>query len=260
VPSPFPGMNPFFEQEDIWQDFHQSFIPLAREMLNTQVQPSYFVKIDEYLFIHELSSEERRHLGRGDLTLGRGPVAPAISAPVAVLSAPANASIPLAVDIEHHAFLEIRDRRNRDVVTIIELLNPSNKNPGPDREQYLGKRRQILLSNSHFVEIDLLRGGPRLPVDGLAPCDYYALVSRVESRPQVGVWPIQLREPLPAIPVPLRKPDESVSLDLQQLIHRVYDGAGYASHIYAGSPKPPLTPNDQEWAESILTQKTVTTA
>jgi hypothetical protein len=34
MPSPFPGMNPYLEQEGVWQDFRYSFIPAAREILS----------------------------------------------------------------------------------------------------------------------------------------------------------------------------------------------------------------------------------
>ena len=61
---------------------------------------------------------------------------------------------------------------------MIELLSPANKQPGSDREQYIHKRRQLLCSQTHLVELDLLRGGPRMPVEELPACDYYALVSR----------------------------------------------------------------------------------
>ena len=123
--------------------------------------------------------------------------------------------MPLTVDVEHLSFVEIRDRQGRDLVTVIELLSPTNKRPGPDREQYLAKRRQLLASGVHLVEIDLLRGHPRLPLDDLPPCDYYVMVSRAEERPQAGLWPLGLRDPLPPIPVPLRAADPDASLDLQ---------------------------------------------
>ena len=69
MPSPFPGMNPYLEQEDVWQDFHQSFIPLVRETLSEQVRPAYVVKVEEQLFIHELPPEGRRLLGRADVAV-----------------------------------------------------------------------------------------------------------------------------------------------------------------------------------------------
>jgi len=65
--------------------------------------------------------------------------------------------VPLSVDVERHTFLEIRDCDNRQLVTVLELLSPSNKRPGPDREQYLAKRQQLLASSVHLVELDLLR-------------------------------------------------------------------------------------------------------
>jgi len=252
MPSPFPGMNPYLEQEEVWQDFHQSFLPLIRAVLAEQVRPAYVVKVEEHLFIHELGAEERRLLGRSDVALARGGGPSGAHATAAVLEAPSYARLPVAVDIERHAYLEIRDRRGRELITVIELLSPSNKRPGPDREQYLGKRLQFLHGNVHLVEIDLLRGGPRLPVDGLVECDYYALVSRWEDRAQTGVWPIGIREPLPVLPIPLRAPDPHARLDLQAVLHRLYDDAGYGDYIYTGTPQPPLAPEDDAWARQFI--------
>lgn len=254
MPSPFPGMNPYLEQEEVWQDFHQSFIPLARELLAAQVRPAYVVKIEEYLFIHELSAEERSLLGRSDVSLKDSAVAgfQPRTATGAAATAPYYARIPQAVDTERHSYLEIRDRQGRELITVIELLSPSNKRIGADRETYVSKRRQLLASGVHLVEIDLLRGGPRMPMEDLPDCDYYAIVSRVEDRPRVGVWPIRLRDQLPKIPVPLRGDDPDAKLDLQAALHRIYDAAGYQDYIYQGRPQPPLHPTDAAWAQQFF--------
>ena len=122
------------------------------------------------------------------------------------------------------------------------MLSPSNKNPGPDREQYLSKRRRLLAASVHLVELDLLRGGPRLPIDDLPECDYYVLVSRMEERPHVGLWPIGIRDPLPKMPIPLRDPDPDAHVDLKAVLDRVYDAAGYFAYLYEGTPQPPLDP------------------
>src|SRR5262249_38575067 len=145
-----------------------------------------------------------------------------------------------------------RDRNSRELITVLELLSPSNKKSGPDREQYLAKRRQLISSPVHLVEIDLLRGGPRLPVEDLPDCDYYALVSRVEERPRVGIWPVRLRDRLPVIPIPLRSPDPDARIDLQEVLHHLYDAAGYEDYIYTGAPQPPLHPQDAAWARELL--------
>lgn len=252
MPSPFPGMNPYLEQDDLWQDFHQSFIPLVREVLNTQVRPGYIARVEEYLFIHELSADERVYLGRSDVSLARSPDRGSVPAAAGALEAPAYGRMLPTVDVEKHSYLEIRDRRNRELVTVIELLSPSNKKPGPDREQYVAKRRQLLVSNVHLVEIDLLRGGPRMPLQDLPDCDYCVLVSRVEDRPRVGIWPLRLRDRLPLIPIPLRAPDPDARIDLQEILHRLYDAAGYEDYIYTSAPRPPLHPDDAAWAQQFL--------
>lgn len=201
MPSPFPGVNPYLEQETVWHDFHERFCPAAAEFLTVQIRPHFIAKIDEHVYIHERLS-----------------------------------------------FLEIRDRQTMRIVTVIELLSPSNKQPGPDREQYVAKRSELLRSSVHFVELDLLRGGPRMPMEDLPECDYYALVGRVDERPRAGVWPFQLHDPLPVIPVPLVAPHPDARLDLKQVLDRIYDAAGYEDYIYDREPRPPLVREDANWA------------
>jgi hypothetical protein len=253
MPSPFPGMNPFIENDDVWMDFHNAFILTARNALVGQAGPEYIVKVEQQVYIHEVPDEGRTLLGRSDVSVAGMRDRPRQEqSGAATLDAPAYAWLPPSVDFERQSFLEIRDRRSRDLVTVLELLSPTNKRPGPDREQYLAKRRQFLYGNVHFVEIDLLRGGPRLPLEELPSCDYYVMVSRVSDRPRVGLWPVMLREKLPDIPVPLLPPDPDARLDIQAIVHQVYDSAGYAHHIYSNQPQPPLSPADAEWVQSVL--------
>lgn len=250
MPSPFPGMNPFLEPADAWEDFHQDFLVRAREVLMAEVGKNYLVKIEARLYLHELSAEERRFIGRADVAVASRADRrePSIAASVA---APVQLVLP-AVDVERQTFLEIRDRRNRRVVTVVELLSPANKTPGADRDAYLGKRGEILAGQTHLVEIDLRRGGKRPHPPDLPPCDYYALASRYEDRPNVGFWPIALRERLPVVRVPLAAPDPDAQLDLQNVLDRAYDAAGFGTYIYSGTPEPPLAPDDAAWAAPFL--------
>jgi hypothetical protein len=252
MPSPFPGMNPYLEQDDLWQDFHQSFLPLVREVLSGQVRPAYMVPVEEYLFIHELAEDERRPFGRSAVSITRSPAGNLQSTAGALPAAPARSHWTPAVDVERHSFVEVRSRHDRELITVIELLSPSNKRPGADRSQYLAKRRQLWHSSVHLVEIDLLRGHPRLPLDDLPECDYYAMVSRADLRPEVELWSLRLQNPLPVIPIPLRAPDPDARLDLQATLHRVYDAAGYEDYIYETDPQLPLSPDDVVWARQFV--------
>jgi hypothetical protein len=252
MPSPFPGMNPYLEQVDLWQDFHQTFITLVREILSGQVRPAYMVRLEEYLFIHEIGEIGRDLIGRSDVSVTRNPASTGVQTAGALPAAPARSRWTPAVDVERHSFVEVRDVRDRGLVTVIELLSPSNKRPGADRSQYLAKRRQLWHSPVHLVEIDLLRGFPRLPLDEPPDCDYYAMVSRTEQRPEVELWSLRLWDRLPEIPVPLRQPDPDARLDLQAVLNRVYDTAGYEDYVYGTDPEPPLAPDDAARARQFV--------
>jgi hypothetical protein len=222
MPSPFPGMNPYLERPTAWESFHPGFITMAQFQIAAQLPDDYTIHIQRKVYIHE---------------------------------PPADRRLLDAVDIERVGNLIIRARDKNEPITVIELLSPTNKYTGPDREQYLGKRRELLCSRTHFVEIDLLRGGPRMPPDNLPTCDYCAVVSRVENRPQAGVWPWRLRDPMPSIPIPLRASDPDARLDLKSVIDRVYDGGRYGAYIYSGLPEPRLSPGDSAWAAAFFPRK-----
>jgi hypothetical protein len=169
---------------------------------------------------------------------------------MALLDAPAEVQLEMQ-DVERVPYLEIRDRRHRELVTVVAMLSPSNKR-GEDRQQYLTKRDELLRSSAHLVEIDLLRGGRPMPSTNRPDCTYSVLVSRVESRPRAGFWPIRFQERLPAIPIPLRHPDVDARIDLQETLDRVHDAFGYEDFLYTGSPEPPLSAEDAAWARQFL--------
>lgn len=250
MPSPFPGMNPFLEQDAVWQDFHLSFLPALRERIVRQASPDYIVVLEEHLYVHDTEDGSRRLIGRADVGVVARPARERQAGP-AVLEAPVQVEL-LPADAERIPFIEIRDRKSRELVTVVELLSPSNKRPGADREQYLSRRRELLASPAHLVEIDLLRGGCPMPLVDRPAGAYSVLVSRSDQRPGAGFWPIPLRQPLPEIPIPLRRPDEAARVDLQDLLHHVYDASGYAHYLYEGTPNPPLDPDDAAWARGVM--------
>ena len=249
MPSPFPGMNPFLEQDDEWSDFHFRLIYCIAEAIASQVVPRYRVMFEQYLYLQEAPGGPHRAGPKSDVgvRIATGRAAPGVS--IAVLEAPARIHLPWP-EVEQQVFLEIRDGSSRELVTVLEVLSPSNK--GRHREQYLRKREQVLVSTAHLVELDLLRGGEPLPAPDRPECDYSVVVSRAEQRPEAECWPIWLREPLPVVPVPLRAPDRDATLDLQCLLHRIYDSGGFAQNIYEAPPRPPLRPDDELWARQVV--------
>ena len=156
-------------------------------------------------------------------------------------------------DVRRVPFLEIRDRLGRELIAVVEWLSPWNKRGGADREQYMAERERLLQSAAHFIEIDLLRGGRPMPLENRPRCDDSVLVSRAEARRWAGFWLIRLRRHLSIIiPIPLLPADPDARIDLQEIVHHVYDATGYADFIYAGRPDPPLSSRDAAWARTLV--------
>ena len=165
--SPFPGMDPYLENPAVWPDFHMRMIYGLSEALNPQLSPRYVIRAEAQMYIHELADDWQGLIGQADDGVSRG-LYPG-SASATVLEPPPVWGTMPTVDIERVHYLEIRDRAGREVVTVIELLSPTNKRE-PDREHYIAKRVRLRQTCVHLVEIDLLRGGigPRLPVCRIA--------------------------------------------------------------------------------------------
>jgi hypothetical protein len=250
-------MDPFVEDQ-VWPDFHHDFISGIREALSPALRPRYVARIEERVYLQyepydtpgpvrpdvtvlrEMSCETR---GGGTAT--------------AVMIEPLLVPLPMPEEVKE-AYLEVRLRETHEVVAVIEVLSPANKRPGSTgQREYLSKREAVLQSQTHLVEIDLLRGGQRMPTAKPLPaCDYVALVSRGNRRPMAQVWAFGLRHRLPVIPVPLAGSDPDVPLDLQDVFSRVYDRAGYDYSVdYKSSLDVLLAPKDQGWISAILAEK-----
>jgi hypothetical protein len=152
--------------------------------------------------------------------------------------------------------VEIRDTANDALITSIEILSPVNKRPGHDAyNDYLRKRRALLLSSVHLIEIDLLRGGTRPPLNKPVPyAPYYISLSRADRRPNVEVWPVQLRSRLPVVAVPLLEPDPDVALDMGTAVKAVYRRGAYFAQIDYRNPvpAPALTAEEEAWVKGLL--------
>ena len=67
MPSPFPGMNPYFEQPDRWPGFQLEFIAQLRRQLAAQAPADYVVDVEEHISIQELPEGPRDRRGQADV-------------------------------------------------------------------------------------------------------------------------------------------------------------------------------------------------
>jgi Protein of unknown function (DUF4058) len=252
IQSPFPGMDPYLEAPSIWPDVHTRLMNIVAEQLTPLLAPKYLAELETQVVIDRM--EDDLQVVLPDVSVTRPEVSAEAPSAVAV-APPAPVRIRVPLDLPTRLVsVYIRQRETARLVAVIELLSPVNKRRGKGREEYLEKRHTFLTSPVHLIEIDLLRSHPRMPFDDpLPPTHYMVMVCKAGERPHSSVWPINVRQPLPTIPIPLLSPDPSVPLDLGQALRTAYERARYDLRVdYRKPPVPPLSPADAAWAIAVI--------
>ena len=256
--NPFPGMNPFFEQR--WRGVHSALITYLRDALQERLPPDLIAGPEEEVVTIGAGGSPTTY--RPDVPV-REPCTlkePAVAAPAAKpppITVTATDPIRVLLDEEIERWLEIRDATGR-IISVLELLSPSNKLESADRDRYLRKRRSFISGGVNFAEIDLVRQGASLFPQAIrsllrekAAC-YGVCIFRAERPVEREVYPPPLRERLPVIRVPLRPTDADVVLDLQPLVDQCHERGRYHLLDYRLNPDPPLPPEDAAWVDEIL--------
>ena len=267
--NPFPGMNPYLETPALWPGVHNRTIVGLGNLLARRLRPEYSVAIEERVHI----STEPGGNGSGDGNTGiRIPDAVVLAAagaapssagtqpdsprrfPAPERSKDAIAARLPATDLFKQRYLEVRRADNRQVVAVIELLSPTNKD-GYGRQEYLAKRAAVLSSPAHLVEIDLLRAGQRMPVLGDVPDAHYRILvaNARRTEPVADLYPFGIRQPIPDFVLPLAEGSEGVGVDLNRVVSGVYVAGAYWLDIdYRDDPEPPLSDDDRRWLDALL--------
>lgn len=257
MPMRFPGMDPYLENPSIFPGIHARMVVYLADQLAPLIRPRYVASVGERVYV---AGPDPRPIGpdvwlRQTSREGDGWAV----AEAAVLDDPVLVEVPTTEIRE--PYIEILDREAElPVVTVIELVSPTNKYAGPGREAYLAKQREILASTTHLVEIDLLRYGPHVlavsetQVGGRFRYDYLVSVNRSKgTRSCFEVYPRTVRQPLPRVRTPLAGHDPDVPLDLRTALEHAYEAGGYGQRInYLEACEPPLTRADQAWADERI--------
>jgi hypothetical protein len=257
--SPFPGMDPYLEAH--WRDVHAALIVYIRDHLQDQlvggklrarVEERLVVEADD-VAIRAINPDVRVfESARGDEGGGV-----AIAAPTAE-----PLIIPLPAEDQTETYIEIIERGTHDrLVTVIELLSPTNKLGADARRAYAIKRQEVRSAGANRVEIDLTRAGHRQlaawPVPKSHRTTFQACVTRAHDRsqPRAEVYRMPLEQPLPVINVPLRPTDKDVTINLQALVDQAYRRGAYDDIDYTRPPVPPLSRSDAAWAAELLANR-----
>jgi hypothetical protein len=252
----FPGMDPWLEHPDLWPDVHNSLITAMRDTLAPLVRPRYFVGVESRTTV--LTGLDVDLIYRPDVAIRAVDLAapkhgPSTAVLELVQAEPVEVIVPIDDEIEE-TYLAIKDVPGRKLVTVIEVLSPTNKKTKDARTEYLQKRHDWIRSGVSLVEIDLLRAGEPMPLKNPpSPSDYRILICRARQRRNAAVYAFSWRVPIPTIPIPLSPGDPEPRLDVNSVLHALIDRASYDLVIdYRQPPSPPLRPEDQAFAAQIL--------
>ncbi len=264
--SPFPGMDPYLEQ--YWSDVHSRLTIYSSDQLNQNLPPGLIARCESRLIVQNL--EDGSRWVRPDVVVTEFPSAPFSDAEideggVAVATAVAEPiRVRVQSDDEIQHFVEIIDPRDGDrVVTFIEFISPSNKQPGDGLAKYQQKQRECHAAAVNLVEIDLTRTPGRENILKLVHLQkrhretYLASVWRAATHPdEYEFYPLSLRRRLPKIRIPLRPTDADVVLDLQPLVDLAYRNGAYGRIDYSRPLELPLSADDAAWAaEQVVTAR-----
>jgi len=254
--SPFPGMDPYLENSDLWPDAHHRLVSEVDRQLQPQLNPrGYFIRFENRVWV-----ERPDRAIVPDVAVLRKLSRPAAIEPTGgMLIADEPVRLEALPEEFEEVYLQIYEAKTRRLITGIELISPGNKSAKKARSLYLQKRKKFFKAGVNLVEIDLLRGGPplvRLPnsvLEKIQPGGYVINIMRGESPSHFAFFPLDLRSRLPRVGVPLEPGEPVVVLDLQAALARVYDTASYEMRIdYNLEPNPPLDERNASWAHELL--------
>lgn len=251
MPSPFPGMDPYLENPELWSEVHSRLIVAIADALDDQVSDRYRIAIEKR--IYQTAPDDSLTIGIPDVAvIGQSTSPEPVSSSPTAVAEPMTIEIPMLEEIQER-YLEVREVGSGQVVTVIEVLSPKNKRAGEGRQAYLSKRQRILASQTHLVEIDLLRAGEPLPMVGAVRSLYRIIISRSQDRPKAELYAFGLRQTLPTIPIPLLLGEEEPMLVLQSILELVYRRGRYHQAIDYHQLVTPLLPiSEVEWAKALI--------
>ena len=257
--SPFPGMDPYLEQSAFWSSFHSRLIVAIADALAPQLLPKYYIEVETRTYS---DGDEDLMVGIPDGVVYQSNAPQQASVPSIGMTAtqirPQKVMLPILSEDVKERYLEVRETETNLVIVVIEVISPKNKRSGSGRTAFEYKRENVLKSQTHWVEIDLLRSGKPMAMKGnIGAIDYRILISRSDQRPVADLYGFTLRDTIPVFPLPLKQMTESVSVDLQEIFMGIYDRAGYQVRLNYRDPIPPpmISEQDQLWIDEILNSR-----
>lgn len=224
MPSPFPGMDPYLEDERLWPSFQHHLVSCLYQILLPGLVDRYRARVLQRHYLTE------------------------------------QALFTSIIREEHHEeHIEIRQRSDSRLVTLVDVVSPSNRTTPAGRQAYLEKRKEGRTCNASLVEIDLvLQGQPMLDYsrEGLPDWDYAVTVTRSTQPERYEIYTATMQKRLPRFRLPLAADDRDTVLDLHTAFVRAYDQGNFADQIsYQSDPVTSLNGDHRKWLDERLREQ-----
>jgi hypothetical protein len=225
MPSPFIGMDPFLEEEKLWPEFQQQFVAGLYQFLLPCLVDRYRARVGVRSYHVELvlfTSVQR--------------------------------------ELHEEQYIEIRERSDGRLVTLIDVVSPGNKTTGVGRDAFLATRKLAESQHASSVEIDLItHGQPLLDFSryALPEHDYTVTVNRSLAPTKYEIYALSLQKRLPKPKLPLAVDDRDALLDLQDVFRFAYDKGRFGQRLEYGKELPgvvKLSDVNRSWIDLTLKQ------
>jgi hypothetical protein len=218
-----------------YHDFHSSWIIHLKEALNGGLlPPDYYAQAEQHsghfiadiLTLRSNGGEHTPSSSTGGLALATAP--PKVKRHLS----------PQAASKVQKKTIAIRHVSGHEVIALIEVVSPANKDRQRHMEQFIDKAESALVQGVHLLIIDLFPAGPHDP-QGIPPLlwdrfddkpypytkDSARTLSSylADNSPQFYVEPVVLRDRLVSMPLFLNA-DEYINLPLEETYEQSFRG------------------------------------
>ena len=224
MPSPFLGMDPYLEEETLWPDFQHHLVLCLYQILLPGLVDRYRARVGQRHYVTE------------------------------------QALFTSIIREEHHEdFIEIRQRNDGKLITLLDIVSPANRTSSAGRQAYLDTRKDARASNANLVEVDLvLQGQPMLDYsrENLPDWDYAVTVTRSTQPERYEIYTATLQKRLPKFRLPLAADDRDTVVDLPKAVSQTYDDCGFGDQIdYRNEPAVLLSGDVLDRVTAVLRER-----
>jgi hypothetical protein len=217
-------MDPYLENPTIWPVFHHELVVALETILRPGLLDRYQSSIGQRHYVTEATPGVDLHMKH------------------------------------HEQTVEIRQRSDGKLVTLLDVVSPANRTTSAGRSAYLATRREARANNCNLVEIDLVMQGPPMldySREGLPAWDYSVTVTRSTQPERYEIYTATIQKRLPRFRLPLAADDRDTVVDLQSVFTRAYENGDFGKLVdYSGEPQAPLTDESRRWLAELLKRPT----